>query len=316
MNPVGVAIGIDGGASSLKWSVRDRAGRLAHGQSLGANQTILDWQTYTGRLNAAISAALETAQAAPADITSLGMGLAGVDRPAEAQRLTSWLGETYPALQGRWVGNDALPALRQGAGRLAGIIVIAGTGSICTGVTEDGRIIRSGGWGGSLGDEGSGFWIGRNALEAACQMADGRRPRTALLDEVLAALKLHEPTEMIPWVQALDADQFKRRVATIAPVVFRLAAAGDSGARRIFRLAVAQLRVLIFTIARRLDEMEMRPSARTVVCAGGLFEHFDAFYEALTASAERRQPPLTLVRLQEPASLGALHLGLEHPLDV
>ena len=76
--------------------------------------------------------------------------------------------------------NDALVALTAGAGDGPGIVVICGTGSICYGRNDAAEAARSGGWGYILGDEGSGYWIGRGALAAVVRHADGRGPATSL----------------------------------------------------------------------------------------------------------------------------------------
>ena len=79
----------------------------------------------------------------------------------------------------RSIVNDALIALVAGAGASPGVVVISGTGSIAYGVSHHGVAARAGGWGPTLGDEGSGYWIGRRALAAVMRDADGRGPRTA-----------------------------------------------------------------------------------------------------------------------------------------
>lgn len=319
-----VAVGIDGGASRLKWSVRDRSGLIHHGQTLGANLQILGWERYLERITQAVREALATAGAAPGHVGSIGLGLSGVDRPIEKLRLSQWVRASFPALQSSWVGNDALPALRQGAGKLAGIILIAGTGSICLGAAPDGRTIRVGGWGAALGgDEGSGFWIGRTALNVACQLADGRRRgQTRLLGEVLATLNLIEPIQLIPWATSQDADQFKRTLAGLTPLVLDLARQDDPAARRIVRLAQAHLAAHVLTAARRLDQLEMETPApksaaptpqepRVVVCAGGVFDYGPEFLSALDSRLGAGGARLQVTQLQEPASLGALALGEE-----
>ena len=73
----------------------------------------------------------------------------------------------------------------RGRRREPGVVVIAGTGSIAYGVSQRGVAARAGGWGPTLGDEGSGYWIGRRALAAVMRDADGRGPRTALTPLVL-----------------------------------------------------------------------------------------------------------------------------------
>jgi N-acetylglucosamine kinase-like BadF-type ATPase len=245
----------------------------------------------------------------------VGLGLSGVDRPEERERLDRWLRALLPGLQGLWIGNDALPALRQGSGRMSGIVLIAGTGSICVGVSPEGGTVRVGGWGSALGgDEGSGFWIGLAALAEACRMADGRRQETALLKSILEQLRIEEPMGLIPWAAALEAGDFKRQAAALTPLVLRLARGGDGAARRIAARAQAYLAGLILTVARRLNaQRPVEPfEPWPVVCAGGVFDHAPEFLDALKRRLEPHQAGLRLCRLTEPASLGALSLGLEH----
>ena len=84
------------------------------------------------------------------------------------------------------VVNDALIALVAAAGESPGIVIVAGTGSIAFGRNARGLAARAGGWGHMIGDEGSGYWIGRQALAAAVREVDGRGPHTALTEDVLA----------------------------------------------------------------------------------------------------------------------------------
>jgi len=310
-----ISIGLDGGASSLKWSVRDAAGTLRHGQTPGANLQLLGWDRYRERLFEALRQALAAAGAGPDQPCSVGLGLSGVDRPEEKERLDRWLRALLPRLQGLWIGNDALPALRQGSGRLSGIVLIAGTGSICVGVSPDGRTVRVGGWGSALGgDEGSGFWIGLAALAEACRMADGRRQPTALLKTILEQLRLEAPMDLIPWAAALEAGEFKRQAAALTPLVLRLARGGDPAARRIAARAQAHLASLILTAARKLNALASDAAAEPwpVVCAGGVFDHAPEFLETLKGRLEALAAGVRLCPLTEPASLGALTLGLEH----
>src|SRR4030095_12707011 len=83
------------------------------------------------------------------------------------------------------VVNDALVALEAGAPRQPGGGIISGTGSISYGRHARGEAARSGGWGYVLGDEGSGYWIGRAALRAVLREADKRGPETSLTEMLL-----------------------------------------------------------------------------------------------------------------------------------
>lgn len=316
----GIALGIDGGASNLKWSVRNMNGQILHGSTPGANLQMLGWERYLEQLGHALSTAVEAAQAALDEVQSVGLGLSGVDRPAEKERLKVWVRTLFPELTGCWIGNDALPALRQGAGALAGVILIAGTGSICVGALPDGRTLRVGGWGSRLGDEGSGFWIGQRALAEACRMADGRQKATPLLPALLHTLNLPDPIALIPWTAAYDDAIFKRQVASLTPLVFDLANQNDPAASRIVRQAHSQLAAQVMTAVQRLDQLEADhetspgTSPWTVVCAGGLFEQNQNFYQTLADRLHRRAARLCLTRLVQPPSLGALALGEEQTI--
>ncbi len=96
------------------------------------------------------------------------------------------------------VVNDALVALEAGAPGEAGVVIISGTGSIAYGRNRRNEGARAGGWGHVLGDEGSGFWIGRAAMRAVLREADRRGPRTALTPLLAAALRCVRGAEPDP----------------------------------------------------------------------------------------------------------------------
>ena len=127
-------------------------------------------------LHTVIEHATDGRQVTPAAVC---LGMAGVDRQDDAQIIRDVmrrLGFRANAL----IVNDALIALVAGAGASPGVVLISGTGSIAYGVSPHGVAARAGGWGPTLGDEGSGYWIGRRALAAVMRDSDGRGPQTDL----------------------------------------------------------------------------------------------------------------------------------------
>src|SRR5205085_1278058 len=82
---------------------------------------------------------------------------------------------------------DPVPAMitMPGARDAPGIVIIAGTGSIVYGRNQRGEAARAGGWGHLIGDEGSGYWIGREALAAVMRAEDGRGPSTRMTADIL-----------------------------------------------------------------------------------------------------------------------------------
>lgn len=338
-----VAIGVDGGVGSLKFVIEKPGGGREFHECAGANPTLIGMEEFRSRLSQAIHDALGRAGCSAANVRSAGFALSGVDRIEEIDRLKQVLSQrVLTACPRIWVGNDALAALRLGAGELEGIVLIAGTGSICFAVDKNGQSLRVGGWGGELGDEGSAFWIGQRALHAVCRMADGRARRTRLLDRVLQKLGLNRAEELIPWPASLTREQFKQAAASLFPLVADCAASGDESAARILEAAIVHLAQLAKTGRRRLKLLERRrllgadtqheepdtiidddmlrsdaeeagekDEPMKLVCSGGLFSGSEKFYRDFVSELERRGANLTPVRLTEPASLGALELGRE-----
>lgn len=337
----GVAIGVDGGAGSLKFVVRKPDGGIVHYECAGANQNLVGMDEFLSRLSQGIHDALGRAACLPEQVSSAGFALSGVDRPAEVAALREAIPtRVLPKLERLWVGNDALAALRQGSGALRGLVLIAGTGSICFAVASNGRSGRVGGWGGELGDEGSGFWIGHRGLQSACRMADGRLTKTRLLDQILNQLGLATPQDMIPWVAACSREEFKQKTAALFPIIAEQALEGDHSAKQAIMLGIGHLVQHVLTAEKILRQLEKKPpesiaesatvslEAETIhdaelaaeassedrvklVCAGGLFARDKKFYDAFVFQLTRARDVFLPSRLTEPAALGALALGEE-----
>ena len=115
--------------------------------------------------------------------------------------------------------SDILPVWFGGTGGKPGVAAIAGTGSIAYGFTEQG-FFRVGGWGPQLGDEGSGYDLGRRALQTAARMADGRiPPEPAFLDKILQFYDVKTAHDLIFIVKGEDS---RRKIAACAKAVFEL----------------------------------------------------------------------------------------------
>lgn len=337
LQPGECAVGVDGGSSSLKYSIRDSEGKLVHHECVGANPNLVGMDQFISHLGQGLIDALARAGLAAAAVVSAGFGLSGVDRPADIDALRRKLPILLPKLSRLWIGNDALPALRQGAGQLRGIVLIAGTGSICFGVGETGHMVRVGGWGGDLGDEGSGYWIGLRGLQIACRMADGRLAETPLLMAILKQLNMKSAFELIPFAYGRSRQEFKQATAALFPLVADHGAQGDPHAGRTMLLAMGHLTQHVVATEHRVREMDRRILAGVetqtnesdhgqepgrslapgqnrmdLVCAGGLFGYKD-FFERFTFTLKRKRDAFTPRVLREPASLGALELGLESP---
>lgn len=135
-------------------------------------------------------------------------------------------------------GRIACTSIGEGETALAvfglrtGVAVVAGTGSACS-VMREGRLLRScGGLGPQFGDDGSAYWIGREAMSAALRAEEKRAPRTALTKRLLAYLKIDDGRR-ITSLYGRNGYLFPPTVAAFAREVFEAAREGDPAAQRV-----------------------------------------------------------------------------------
>jgi len=296
-------LGIDAGGTKTVCLLADGDGRVrASARGPGANLQTLGELEVEKVLHEVMDSVLADERSAPAAIC---LGIAGVDRPhdnAIIRGIMRRIGHKAPVL----VVNDALAALVAGAGDDGpGIVLIAGTGSICYGRNEDGRAARAGGWGYILGDEGSGWWIGRQALSAVMRAGDGRGPATILTAGVLAHFAFDQVSDLVQEIYYRDTG--RRAVAGLSRVVQGAADDGDVVARQIVADAADELVLAVRSVATRL---EMRGLQFPLVLSGSLFRVLPTLLSdvlvRLAEVAPRSQPKVLDV---EPA-MGAVRLAL------
>jgi glucosamine kinase len=259
-----IVIGIDGGGSKTHAIVADDSGTTI-GEAFGPGSAVTPGHadTSAGVIADVIRDALEAASMTHVTPRVLCVGVAGAGREHERQAL-------WEALVGRELASDVVVhsdfgiALDDAFGDGPGVLLIAGTGSVAFGRSPQGTTARCGGWGPVCGDEGSGAWIGRRALSIVTAAADGRESPTALTGAMLTAAELNEVSELIPWAAAANPAQ----IATLAPIVFTVAEAGDLRANSLVNLAVEELMLHIRSLAQQLFGDE-RASVH-VALAGGL----------------------------------------------
>lgn len=183
-------------------------------------------------------------------VLAVCLAVSGVNHPTDEYRILSWLRQIFPSHVRLFVQNDSVAALASGTmGKLHGCVLIAGTGTIAYGYTEDGRKARAAGAGPVLGDWGSGYGIAAQALTAVVRAYDGRGPHTTLTDCILRALDLSSPDELIGWTYE---DPSWARIAALVPYVVSCAEAGDQVANRILLDAVQELASSVKAVVQRL----------------------------------------------------------------
>jgi glucosamine kinase len=183
-----------------------------------------------------------------ADATAAGIGMPGLRSPDDAAALGAEL--TRRAGRPVRVTGDGETAWLGAFGAAPGIVVFAGTGSGAMGCDGE-RWARAGGHGFLLGDEGSAYWIGRAAANAALRWEDGMGGSAALRDAVIEA----SGGDLAALIESVNSHPAERgRLALLAPVVTALAGEDDA-ARRIALEAAEHLTELARAVSRRLGPL-------------------------------------------------------------
>jgi len=226
-------LGFDGGGTHLRGCLIDGNGEvLAVASHPPASFPKL--KEKIGAPVAALTRELQTRANLSEEIFAAGFCSTGVGRPVDREIVERALSEKNIA-QKIVAESDALAALTGAFGGGPGIIVIAGTGVICFGRAPNGEIIRVGGWGYLLGDEGSGFSMAQAALIAALKNWDGRGAPTALREIFEKHFNVASIELIISQIYSSDFDRGK--FAELAPLVFTAADQGDAVAQEIIKNA-------------------------------------------------------------------------------
>jgi glucosamine kinase len=290
-------LGVDGGGTSTRAVIVDAGGQeCGRGHAGSANHTAVGLDTTVANIRQAVA---EAAQAAGQDPPLAGAwyGLAGVDRPLDKE----WL---LPHLAGLAAHTRLTNDAELGLAALpttCGVCLIAGTGSIAVGRDHTGRHARAGGWGHVFSDEGSGYAMGRAALQAISHAADGRGPATTLTAAVLSAWDLHEPSAIIAHVYLAGE---KAVVAALAPLVLQHAGE-DAVARRIVVKAANELAIMALVTAGQLNF----PGPLPLALVGGLLVGSPTYRGAVVRRIRRRRPVAPVVSVPDPALAAARALA-------
>ena len=274
--------GVDGGGTRTRVLLLARAGATA-GRAEGPAALVRpDRPARAARVVADTVRRAAEAAGVALPLRALWAGLAGAGRRPVRRALEAALRNERVA-RAVGVGTDVEAAFHDAFGGGPGIVVVAGTGSVVLGAAQDGRHLQVGGWGGVMGDEGSGYHIGVSALRAIAAATDRRGPPTSLTAAVLDLLDLDRPRELTVWAESAT----KADIAALAPLAVRAARSADGPATTVIRRALDALGDQLSVAIR-----ELFPPASgdppTVALAGGLISPdgpLRAEAERLVASA-------------------------------
>jgi N-acetylglucosamine kinase-like BadF-type ATPase len=277
-----LAIGVDGGGSKTEaWiacvAADGAVDVLGRGVGDSSNPRAVGFETAMTNLYAAVEAAWSDARRTPVEADCAVLAVAGSGQPEMRERIVEWARQRFPARNVEVV-HDALPVVAVGTPEGWGVALIVGTGSAAIGVDRNNSRHVSGGWGFWFGDEGSGFWIGRQALIAVARAADGRGVETFLTSSIAARLQVNEPRAMLSALQ--QAGDVRQAIASLAEVVIDVAERGDGVANHIVGQAAEELSTMVAAAAHGAKLGSRFPLA----LAGGVIVGSDLLRKRLLAS--------------------------------
>lgn len=235
-------------------------------------------------------------------VRQLVLGAAGVSNPQCVALWTSALHQNGYQGGVAFAGDDET-ALR-GAVGMHGIILIAGTGSICFGRSADNQEARCGGCGYLIDDGGSGYAIGRDIFAAAARQLDGRISPTLLTKAVMELFGLHDRQDLVKYVY--DAQTGKKGIAAATPLLFAAVGQNDLVAISIAKRAAAELSLLAETVIRRLHAPQSE-----IALLGGVLTQGAFIREEVKRLLKRRYPELCFIEPKHDAAYGAAEMARE-----
>lgn len=301
MRTSALVLGVDGGGTKTLAVVVDRSQAVVgEGVAGPSNPLRVGIASAAAAVREAVNKACDAAGVERTEIAAAGIGLAGVRR----KDLRARVHETLTGLLGIGlieVVSDADIALYGATDGGPGVVVIAGTGSICCGRGVRGRRACAGGWGPLAGDEGSGAWIARRALQAIAHAADGRGCETELTVAACDYFNVGSSDDISTAIYA--PNMTNDRIAGFGRYVIEAAQSGDEVARKIVAEAGSELGDAACAV---ISKLKLEREKFRVAYVGGVFTAGDLVFDPLREKIKRLAPEAYLARpLLSPAVAAA-----------
>jgi glucosamine kinase len=300
-----LVLGLDIGGTWTRALLATTAGnRIGSGRSAGANPAAHGVDAAADRIATALHGALQAND--PGTVAGCVVGLAGASQYASDpdtvrafQQIWQTAGLTCPIE----VVSDVTIAFAAGTPHPTGSVLLAGTGAVAAQIRDREPVAIHGGYGWLLGDDGSGYWIGRQAVRATLSALDGRTPMSTLPKLILDWYAVDQPTATTPTPPDRPANhrpqprpaaalinEVNQRppisLANLAPLVMQAHAAGDPAAARIVHEAATLL-------VANLEQFTTNTDA-PIVLAGGLLASTNPLHDFVAAAILQRWPAINV----------------------
>ncbi|MDQ2746249.1 MAG: hypothetical protein M3T96_03210 [Acidobacteriota bacterium] len=294
-------LGVDGGGTKTRAILFDEQKTVVGEGFAGASNPLrVGLEPAVNNIFQALTAAGEAAERSRGDIVAAVFGLAGVRRTDLRQRVRERLTQTL-RIKTIEVVTDAEIALFGVTLGKAGVVVIAGTGSICLGRNEAGATAMAGGWGPLAGDEGGGAGIARRGLQAIAKASDGRGKLTKLSAAGTVYFRAATPENLLTAIYSPQMDNAK--IAGFARYVIETAQTGDQIALEILDEAGRELGMAVNAVVAKLKLNREKIPVGTV---GSIFQAGELLTDSLLRTVHHSAPKAFLTEpILQPANAAA-----------
>ncbi len=273
---------------------------VAAGTSGPSNPLRVGVETAVANIAKAINDACDSGGVSSGDIVAATLGLAGVRRKDIRERVRESFTSRF-RIRKIYVTTDADIALYGTTLGKAGLVVIAGTGSICIGINDEGEKFIAGGWGPLAGDEGGGRGIAADALQAVAKASDGRGKTTKLSERAAEYFRASSVENLIGAIYAPQMDN--SRIAGFAHLVVETALDGDKIALEILSDAGRELGISAVAVIKKLGLAKRRIP---IGCVGSVFKAGDILTGPMTEIIGGAAPKAYLIEpLMNPSHAAA-----------
>jgi glucosamine kinase len=293
-------LGIDGGGTKTECWLADESKVLGKASTGSVKLMVVDEAVATERLQGLVRAVAADAGVALGDVAGTCIGLAGLSSDV----VRAWAEETLRGVVGGRIvlcGDEEI-AFDAAFGDGAGVLVIAGTGSNVMGQCSNGTRVSAGGWGPMLGDEGSGHWIGVEAIKTALRAQD-RGVETCMLKDIESHWGLRSLGDLVAYANRRTRVEF----AELAAVVAACAEKGDGLAIGVLERAGQELAEQVGLAVSKMHQAGcVAGDARLVEFTGSVLEKIPLVRRSMEAALRGSMPDVVVAEAAVEPLVGAL----------
>lgn len=294
-------IGIDGGGSRTTAAIGNMKGEtVGFTDGEGLNYQVTGIKVFIKRINEILCKASEDYNLNLNNLVMASMGIAGLNTSKDRRILEDALLQSL-IKDKHFIYNDSWASLVAGAGKLEGIVLIAGTGSIAFGINNKGQEYRAGGWGHIISDCGSGYWLAVKALEEGAKVMDKEGELPNILKDIINYKGYKTFDDIMAFLYGEETQ--KGDIADLTKRVSELASQGDPIAHKVLEQGAKELS----TMVERVFERGFKGTENVkIVLAGSVLKKVDVLRNQVTKNLSNIGE---CVLLEVEPSIGALALG-------